>query len=359
MARGRGRAKGNGARPQPPARAPATPTRRRVRRCCYCARPDGASPRSRRPDTTRRLLGLAMHPPGSPLLRAAPLTLRAELPEIEALAHHLRENAVYRPVARVDVGMSVLKTAAPPVSALVGRVVTGAPGREVPGRRVRRPAEEPLHLITHPRGPAGCAGTSAGRHPAETRARAAGAARPSRRGRRPGLRPHRGRHPEAPVGVPGRRPAGGPGIARLGPDAPDTVARRARGAARRTHRADQDPDRRPVDDRRHRQRTATRSCTRPQARLRAVAGRLKPEQIDDLHAATTAVLGDAVARSVGQGAATLKGEKRSGLRVHARTGLPCPVCGTRRCPSPIGRSSTVPAVRPVAGRSPTAGCPAS
>ena len=23
----------------------------------------------------------------------------------------------------------------------------------------------------------------------------------------------------------------------------------------------------------------------------------------------------------------LKGEKRSGLRVHARTGLPCPVCG--------------------------------
>ena len=33
-------------------------------------------------------------------------------------------------------------------------------------------------------------------------------------------------------------------------------------------------------------------------------------------------------RSVGQGAASLKGEKRSGLVVHARTGLPCPVCGT-------------------------------
>ena len=39
------------------------------------------------------------------------------------------------------------------------------------------------------------------------------------------------------------------------------------------------------------------------------------------------VLTDAVSRSVGQQAATLKGEKRSGLRVHARTGLPCPVCG--------------------------------
>jgi formamidopyrimidine-DNA glycosylase len=39
------------------------------------------------------------------------------------------------------------------------------------------------------------------------------------------------------------------------------------------------------------------------------------------------VLTDAVERSVGQKAATLKGEKRSGLQVHARTGLPCPVCG--------------------------------
>jgi formamidopyrimidine-DNA glycosylase len=34
-----------------------------------------------------------------------------------------------------------------------------------------------------------------------------------------------------------------------------------------------------------------------------------------------------VQRSVGQRAAELKGEKRSGLRVHARTGEPCPVCG--------------------------------
>jgi formamidopyrimidine-DNA glycosylase len=39
------------------------------------------------------------------------------------------------------------------------------------------------------------------------------------------------------------------------------------------------------------------------------------------------VLTSAVTRSVGQGAARLKGEKRSGLRVHARAGLPCPVCG--------------------------------
>jgi len=41
----------------------------------------------------------------------------------------------------------------------------------------------------------------------------------------------------------------------------------------------------------------------------------------------TTVLNDAVGRSVGAQAARLKGEKRTGLRVHARTGLPCPVCG--------------------------------
>ncbi|WP_254848441.1 zinc finger domain-containing protein [Mycobacterium sp. SP-6446] len=59
----------------------------------------------------------------------------------------------------------------------------------------------------------------------------------------------------------------------------------------------------------------------------ATAGKLTSEQLTALHDAMVSVLTDAVARSVGQGAATLKGEKRSGLRVHARTGLPCPVCG--------------------------------
>ncbi|WP_260745534.1 zinc finger domain-containing protein [Mycobacterium sp. SMC-2] len=59
----------------------------------------------------------------------------------------------------------------------------------------------------------------------------------------------------------------------------------------------------------------------------ATAGKLTDEQLTTLHDAMVTVLRDAVSRSVGQGAATLKGEKRSGLRVHARTGLPCPVCG--------------------------------
>ncbi|MFW0152492.1 zinc finger domain-containing protein [Mycobacterium sp. smrl_JER01] len=59
----------------------------------------------------------------------------------------------------------------------------------------------------------------------------------------------------------------------------------------------------------------------------ATANKLTEAQLAALHDAMSTVLTDAVTRSVGQQAATLKGEKRSGLRVHARTGLPCPVCG--------------------------------
>jgi formamidopyrimidine-DNA glycosylase len=59
----------------------------------------------------------------------------------------------------------------------------------------------------------------------------------------------------------------------------------------------------------------------------ATAGKLDEDALDRLHAAMGAILTDAVARSVGQHAATLKGEKRAGLRVHGRTGLPCPACG--------------------------------
>ncbi|HEU4362067.1 MAG TPA: zinc finger domain-containing protein [Mycobacterium sp.] len=59
----------------------------------------------------------------------------------------------------------------------------------------------------------------------------------------------------------------------------------------------------------------------------ATAAKLSSDQVAALHDAMVSVLTDAVTRSVGQQAATLKGEKRSGLRVHARTGLPCPVCG--------------------------------
>jgi formamidopyrimidine-DNA glycosylase len=59
----------------------------------------------------------------------------------------------------------------------------------------------------------------------------------------------------------------------------------------------------------------------------ALTSKLTDEQITTLYEATRQVETDAVTRSVGQKAAELKGEKRAGMRVHARTGLPCPVCG--------------------------------
>ena len=59
----------------------------------------------------------------------------------------------------------------------------------------------------------------------------------------------------------------------------------------------------------------------------AAAGKLTDAGLSALHDAIVAVLSDAVQRSVGQQVAMLKGEKRSGLTVHGRTGLPCPVCG--------------------------------
>jgi len=59
----------------------------------------------------------------------------------------------------------------------------------------------------------------------------------------------------------------------------------------------------------------------------ATAGKLPAADVDRLFEAMTSVLTDAVNRSVGAQAARLKGEKRTGLRVHARAGLPCPVYG--------------------------------
>jgi formamidopyrimidine-DNA glycosylase len=253
-----------------------------------------------------------------------------ELPEIEALAHHLRENAVYRPVARVDIaGMSVLKTAAPPVSALVGRVVTGAAryGKFLAVEFADRP-DQPLHLITHL--------SRAGWLRWHEQASAA----PPKPGRGPlALRVHLDA-----VGGPGfdlteagtqkrlsvylvADPQEVPGIARLGPDAlalsRDELAELLAGRTERIKTLIVDQSTIAGIGNAYSDEILHTARLSPYA----VAGRLRPEQIDDLHAATTAVLGDAVARSVGQGAATLKGEKRSGLRVHARTGLPCPVCG--------------------------------
>jgi len=57
------------------------------------------------------------------------------------------------------------------------------------------------------------------------------------------------------------------------------------------------------------------------------ASSLDDQELRTLYDAIRGVLGDAVQRSLGLAASELKGEKKSNLAVHGRTGLPCPVCG--------------------------------
>jgi formamidopyrimidine-DNA glycosylase len=58
-----------------------------------------------------------------------------------------------------------------------------------------------------------------------------------------------------------------------------------------------------------------------------LAASLSAAEVAALYAAMQQTLRDAVAKSAGLGAGELKAEKKAGLRVHGRAGLPCPVCG--------------------------------
>jgi formamidopyrimidine-DNA glycosylase len=249
-----------------------------------------------------------------------------ELPEVEALAHHLREHAVGRTVARVDVAsLSVLKTASPPWTALHGRTVTGA-GRQ--GKYLDLDCDG-VHLVVH-LARAGWLRWS------DTLS----AAPPKPTGKGPlALRVHLG------------PPGDGPGfdlteqgtkkglavwitddlgsieqLSTLGPDVMgltrDEFACLLAGRTERlktvltSQRVMAGIGNAYSDEIMHTARLSPY----------ATAGKLPDAAVDDLYAALRTVLSDAVDRSVGQSAARLKGEKRSGLRVHARTGLPCPVC---------------------------------
>jgi formamidopyrimidine-DNA glycosylase len=261
-----------------------------------------------------------------------------ELPEVEALAAFLRENAVGRTVIRSDVAaFSVIKTFDPPLTALNGLSVTGA-GRygkfldlEVDG----------LHLVTHLsragwlqwRDKLSAAPPKPGRGPLAFRLHLAPPFDPD---------PESDDDPDAPAAgfdlteagtqkrlavYLVRDPLEVPGIARLGPDA---------------MRVDLDAFAALLAD----QRAQIKGVLTSQSVLAgignaysdeilhaarispfAIAARLTEAQVSTLYTAMRETLTDAVTRSVGQRAATLKSEKRSGLAVHARTGLPCPVCG--------------------------------
>jgi formamidopyrimidine-DNA glycosylase len=57
------------------------------------------------------------------------------------------------------------------------------------------------------------------------------------------------------------------------------------------------------------------------------AANLTPDDVAKLHDAIVTTLTTAVERSRGTAAGELKAEKKSNLNVHGRTGLPCPRCG--------------------------------
>ena len=249
-----------------------------------------------------------------------------ELPEVEALADHLRRHAVGLPIGRVDVSaFSVLKTFDPPITALHGREVTDAHRW---GKYLGLQAGD-RYLITHL--------SRAG----WLRWSVKLAAAPLKPGKGPiALRVHLGTPGAAPgfdlteAGTQKRLavwlvddPVNVPGIATLGPDALELTADDLgallgkQGGRIKTVITDQ------------KVMAGIGNAYSDEilhvARLSpfATANKLTTAQLGSLHDAMASVLTDAVSRSVGQQAATLKGEKRSGLRVHARTGLPCPVCG--------------------------------
>jgi formamidopyrimidine-DNA glycosylase len=268
-----------------------------------------------------------------------------ELPEVEALAAYLRERAAGHVVERVEVAaISALKTCDPPVSAVAGLQITGA-GRH--GKFLD------LHLAMRSRPldrGAPSLGTPGGRsgnvHLVVHLARAGWlhyrdgfvSATPLKPGKGTvALRVRLDDGSGFDLTEAGtqkklaaylvRDPAEVPGVARLGPDAL-VVSRTEFGQRLRGRRGQ-------VKGVLTEQEVLAGVGNAYSDEILHAAGlspfaitdRLSEEALDRLYEATRTVLTGAVERSVGQRAVTLKSEKRSGLTVHNRTGLPCPVCG--------------------------------
>jgi formamidopyrimidine-DNA glycosylase len=249
-----------------------------------------------------------------------------ELPEVEALALFLREQAIGQVVARIDVAtISVLKTYDPPPTSLFGLTITGV-GRH--GKFLDIDCDG-LHFVTHlARG--GWLRWSDNLSPT-----------PPRPGRGPlALRFHMANGSGFDLTEAGtkkrlavyvvRDPAEVPGIARLGADplSAEFSPKRLRSILDEAGRAQ------------------IKGVLRDQSVVAGIGNaysdevlhvaRLSPfhpatsltdEEVATLHAAIVATLHDAVQRSAGLAARELKDSKRSGMRVHGRTGEKCPVCG--------------------------------
>ncbi|MFJ6934532.1 Fpg/Nei family DNA glycosylase [Streptomyces sp. NPDC101132] len=248
-----------------------------------------------------------------------------ELPEVEALRDFLDEHLAGRVVERVwPAAVSVLKTYDPPLTALHGR--TAGPTARY-GKFLALSFGD-LHLVTHL--------ARAGWLRWQDTLPAA----PPRPGKGPlALRlaleggggfdlTEAGTQKRLAVHVV-RDPAEVPGIARLGPDP------LAEGFDRDAFAALLTGERRQI-----------KGVLRDQSVIAGIgnaysdeilhAARMSPfklaaklgeDEVTCLYEALETTLAEAVERSRGVAAGRLKAEKKSGLRVHGRTGEPCPVCG--------------------------------
>jgi formamidopyrimidine-DNA glycosylase len=247
-----------------------------------------------------------------------------ELPEVEALAADLRERVVGRHIARVDIAaISAVKTFDPPWTALHGQEVTGA-GRF--GKFLDLVVGD-LHLIVHLsragwlhyRDALPAAPLKPGKGPIALRVRldTGGGFDLTEQGTQKRLAAYLVRDPKLV-----------PGVAKLGPDALaadlDTFAGRMRSRRGQVKGVLTDQEVLAGVGNAYSDEILHKARLSPFA----ITDRLSDEQMAGLYEATQSTLKDAVERSVGQGAASLKGEKKSGLLVHNRTGLPCPVCGS-------------------------------
>ncbi|MFN8080854.1 MAG: DNA-formamidopyrimidine glycosylase family protein [Kineosporiaceae bacterium] len=256
-----------------------------------------------------------------------------ELPEVAALVEFLRERAVGRVVAGVEIGtINVLRTYDPPPTALAGMTVDGVARHgkfldlDIGG----------LHLIFHLARAGWLRWSDAlpetvirpGKGPIALRVRLDDLDLPDGE-RRPGFDLTEAGTKKSLAVYVVRAPSEVPGIAALGPDPLAEDFDRAALAAVLAGKRQQ-----------------IKGLLREQSVLAGVgnaysdevlhAARLSPfaiaatlddAEVDRLYAALREVLTGAIAAASGKPAKDLKDAKRAGMRVHARTGQPCPVCG--------------------------------
>ncbi|MET8636900.1 Fpg/Nei family DNA glycosylase [Streptomyces sp. NPDC004096] len=248
-----------------------------------------------------------------------------ELPEVEALKDFLSEHLVGHEMVRVlPVAISVLKTYDPPVTAFEGRAVTAVHRY---GKFLDVEADG-LHFVTHlaragwlqwkDRLPDGVPRPGKGPLALRVALETGEGFDLTEAGTQKRLSVHVVHDPQDV-----------PGVARLGPDplAADfdeqRLAKLLEGERRQIKGALRDQSLIAGVGNAYSDEILHAAKMSPFK----LASSLSPAETGRLYEALHSTLTEAVERSRGLAAGRLKSEKKSGLRVHGRTGEPCPVCG--------------------------------